>query len=355
MKPGFVALFERGRYCRRRDDERHLQQERFTAAAIGFCIQQDEQFARVFWNKICQGDGDPPAGIVHCDVEPEHWADLVVFNQTQNGEMACVVELKLDKPLSDHQNPANAAFSSESGYGKLVVDDKAVLGNLPRRYVVLGAMPEPDLPATHGTTGLSLDQRQWADLERVLPESPLCNDFAQLLQSFEVAAFRYRLTKNMKVTNSLAEAAKAHALIQDTAASLGFRINPKSWDIRAHDPSQPGYWCYGVGIEMKTAGQQGDLFLRLLGDRAGAEWAAWMGYESDGKEGFDLLVELYPSSSAAPAVQQMLTKKADATGWRCNVAHEGEPRTIRIRGTPPVEISDSDWFQSVFHAVGIHG
>jgi hypothetical protein len=175
-----------------------------------------------------------------CTIEPQRWADLVVFNKTKEVESACVIELKLGKPLAPHQDPSKPAFSAESGYGRFIVNDKAVLGNLRRRYVVLGAVPPPDIPV-HPSTGLTLANKPWEELEQRLPDTSLTSILVELLQAFGVAAFRYRLTKFMKIQTSLQQAAQAHALLHDTAEKLGFRVNPKSWDIRATDPADPGW------------------------------------------------------------------------------------------------------------------
>src|SRR5258707_840043 len=118
VNPGFINLFARSRYGRasriqelepeseegRRD---HEERERFAAAAIAFCLKHDPAFLQHFWEKVCCQDGKRESpGTITVEVEPRHWADLLL----KGGDQLCVVEMKIGASLAGHQNPTSNIF-----------------------------------------------------------------------------------------------------------------------------------------------------------------------------------------------------------------------------------------------------
>jgi hypothetical protein len=68
---------------------------------------------------------------------------------------------------------------------------------------------------------------------------------------------------------------------------------------------------------------------------------------------FHLLVELYALPSKVKRVERLLRACPESAHWEIDAASEGDVRTIRISGIARAAMSDSEWFQSVFRAVGI--
>jgi hypothetical protein len=97
------------------------QKERFAGAMIGLGLKLDETFRTHFLTSICGPISSPKAPDWEVQVEPENWGDLVLKHAPS--KTLIVVELKIDCPLDDHQNPSKQAFYSEDaertcpGYG----------------------------------------------------------------------------------------------------------------------------------------------------------------------------------------------------------------------------------------------
>src|SRR5437870_5446642 len=112
MKPSLFVLFKRGRYFRLpslTDEESgevtriRSEAERFTAAAVGFCMTHNSAFRRFFLRKVC-GLEVMPRGKCEIEIEPESWADLLIRFGNRH---VCVIEFKLGAPLQPHQDPTN--------------------------------------------------------------------------------------------------------------------------------------------------------------------------------------------------------------------------------------------------------
>jgi hypothetical protein len=57
--------------------------------------------------------------------------------------------------------------------------------------------------------------------------------------------------------------------------------------------------------------------------------------------------------SKVKRVERLLRAYPESAHWEIDAASEGDVRTIRISGTARAAMSNSEWFQSVFRAVGI--
>src|SRR5205823_1098661 len=121
VKPSLFTLFKRGRYFRlpppNGDEDADIvrarrEAERFTAAAVGFCMSHNARFAKFFLSKVCRVRVRPRTRI-SVEVEPESWADLLIHV----GRSVCVVEFKLGAPLQSHQDPSKRDFWQNTGYG----------------------------------------------------------------------------------------------------------------------------------------------------------------------------------------------------------------------------------------------
>ena len=120
MASFFLQMFQRGRYVRLRslaaaeadeagqkDKPKHEERERFSVAAIAFCIEHDKAFKRHFLKVVAGLSGEH---ITKVTLEPEHCADLVL----EGDRHVFVLEFKLGALLQDHQNPEELIFSRET-------------------------------------------------------------------------------------------------------------------------------------------------------------------------------------------------------------------------------------------------
>src|SRR6266481_2225391 len=120
MTSRFLQMFKRGRYVNVRllaaaeTDEatqkaKHEERERFSVAAIAFCIEHDKALKRHFLHVVV---GLSPEDVTSVTVEPEDCADLLL----EGARHVLVLEFKLGALLQDHQSPESRIFS-EAGYG----------------------------------------------------------------------------------------------------------------------------------------------------------------------------------------------------------------------------------------------
>jgi hypothetical protein len=140
VKPSLFTLFKRGRYFRlplpggvdsAEITRARREAERFAAAAIGFCMSHNRSFRRYFVHSVC-GIELPPRAKMEIEVEPESWADLLVYLPRH----IFVVEFKLGAPLQPHQDPSNKAFwENRIGYGSRI---EALFKRRQKHFVVLG-------------------------------------------------------------------------------------------------------------------------------------------------------------------------------------------------------------------------
>src|SRR5437867_7806236 len=121
MMSHFLQLLKRGRYIslhslataeadKKTQQRRHEERERFSVAAIAFCLEHDKTFKSHFLAVLTSRVSS--AVINTISVEPHQWGDLVL----EGPKHVFVLEFKLSALLQDHQAPDALVFS-QRGYG----------------------------------------------------------------------------------------------------------------------------------------------------------------------------------------------------------------------------------------------
>lgn len=367
--PSFYSLYRRSRYRslhlehgsgldERQQEIRQEQRERFTVAAIGFCLKHSKPFRAHFWKQVCRGEGDPELvpGLhtAQIEVEPRDFEDLRIAVKTKAGWQVYVIECKTGASLYPKQHPTKSEWMNPgSGYGVQVWEEEKQRATRIR-YIVLGAFERLTLPQRHSTLNMELAAKDWSCLlDSSPPKDELTKDLFDSLAMLSIPEFASRHTTPMKLTKTMEEGAKAHVLIQNLIRSLRVPEGSIETDIR-HQPD--GYWCLGVSIKKPRLGFKVEGF-RGLDAALGADdpsdsfgWLAWIGYESRAGHGFVRYAELYCRRSRLTRVKESLSNK----GFSCSEIQELEwGETFAIRSAADETRLDTKWFHDVLNAVGV--
>jgi hypothetical protein len=284
LKPSLFTLFKRGRYLRlpppSEDDDADMvrtrkEAERFTAAAVGFCMSHNPNFARYFLKEICNITASPKARI-KVEVEPESWADLLIIV----GRLVCVVEFKLGAPLQSHQDPSNEAFWKKgSGYGFKL--ESAYRKN-KKRFVVLGHPLWILLPQREGWDFV---QTQWVSLasrfqERFGKTKLLC-DLKDCLAQFEIWEFASMKIRELYISpQQVVQGTLAWELLRQAylCPELKFSRSTMAYHLDAQLGDRSG-WHFGIEIQSIAS-----RALQMLNRPNVAGAVMWFGYESERRD-----------------------------------------------------------------------
>lgn len=281
MKPSFFALFQRGRYFRlpppSEDDDaeilrRRKEAERFTAAAIGFCMLHRPNFARFFLNKICNISIRPRTKIA-VDVEPKSWADLRI----RVGGSVCIIEFKLGAPLQPHQNPNERAFWETSlGYGRTL---EAVYPRMKKHFVLLGHRGHILLPQRNGWEFTDATWSSLADeFEARFGKSKLLCDLRDCLAQFEIWEFASMKARNLSVfAGDVVHGSIAWEVLQQAyvCPDLNFSDSIMAYRLDSKIAKGSG-WHFGIEIKSRASKPLRQLIRPVTGGAV-----MWFGYECE--------------------------------------------------------------------------
>ena len=357
MNPGFINLFARSRYGGRvsrihelgsesqQSTGDHKERERFTVAAIAFCLKHDAAFLQHFWKKVCGQDGKRESpGTVTVEVEPRHWADLLL----KGGDRLCVVEMKIGASLATHQNPTSNIFFKPGGYGQFL-KTRCHEQNLRPRYVVLGSQLKLGLEQRKKVREIEVGQRSWDDLINELPDTALTRDLSALLSSFGIWQFTFKTMKDKKLSGTLGDVGNAVTILESVRNSLGW---PESSKVCTKVGEDDLSWELGIYLSAFSRNRAIEgLAARLQRENAPDkdDPAAWFGYltRPDGKA--TRCVYLYCSKTTRkPLVGRLKragftveedTERDGETGPYCAVLREGHD-----------DLGDIDWFKKALEA-----
>ena len=367
MTPSFLALLKRGQYHHGRvvtqsspaadDDEatqkEYRESERFIVAAVAFCLKHDPAFLKHFFDKICRIEGDPAFDFknVSIDIEPHHWTDLVIRNQS-GGHHVYAVEFKIGAPLDDHQNPDKDAFGADNGYGKILSMREAP--GVQIRYIVLGHRHSLALTKRHKEVRVISKQKQWCQVELGYESNePITLDLFDSLGAIGIPEFNHRKTNKMNITESLDGGAAAWELLAHVHQKLGLLKN--RCDFYTYTTSEkPESWEFGFSIRKKPPVQgksrNHDRLHKLVDTKE--DEIAWYGYTSDPVKKRGLSVWLYCDKKQQADELVQLLKKSFPQATTSSDKESGAPYVeVSTKGTPAK--GDRNWFISVFEALGL--
>jgi hypothetical protein len=345
LKPSLFTLFKRGRYFRlpppSEDDDAEIirarkEAERFTAAAVGFCMSHNAGFARFFLEKVCKITVPSPTRI-SVEVEPESWADLLIHV----GRSVCVVEFKLGAPLQPHQDPSKEAFWETVGYGTRF--DLAYPRNR-KRFVVLG---HRGLILSPTKTNWDFHHAGWdslaKDFESEFRRNRLLRDLQNCLAQFQIWEFTSMKARRVIVhPGDVIHGSFAWEILEQ--AYLNPRLNfSRAVSAYRLDSSleEKGVWYFGLEIQ-GSASKPLRAVLRPL--RGGA--TIWFGFESQRRFQVHETIWLYCESEAiAGSITRVLRPShSDYARVIRRDDEKGNPAYICIRSKDRVGMTSFDWF-----------
>lgn len=366
MEPSFLTLLKRGKYRHGKpiihssiaagdndENEKEYQEaERFAVAALSFCLKHDPAFLKYFFDKVCRGAGDPALKHVSIEVEPHHWTDLLIRNQSAGGHYVYAVECKIDAPLAPHQNPDMDAFGEDQGYGKILSIREPTEAKI--RYIVLGHRESLKLKKSHPGVRVTSRQKQWSHLEsgyEPKPNETITRDLFDSLGMLGIPEFSHRKTNKMNITDSLATGADAWEILTHVHQKLGLLEN--RCDFYAASP-KPENWEFGFAIRKKPPVQgksENHQKLQKLVN-AKSDEIGWYGYTSDAVKKRELSVWFYCDKKRnKDKLVERLQKSFPQTTTSLD-EQSGAPYVV-VSTTKTSAGCDRDWFISVFEAIGL--
>lgn len=346
MKPSFFALFKRGRYFRlpppSEDDDpevlrRRKEAERFTAAAVGFCMFHHPNFARVFLHNICNISVQPKTKVT-VDVEPESWADLLIGV----GRSICVVEFKLGAPLQAHQNPSEAVFwGKRSGYGAKL---QAAYPRAKKHFVILGHRGYIALPER---SGWQFAQANWSLLadgfEARFGKSKLLCDLRDCLAQFEIWEFASMKARELSVfSEDVIHGSLAWEILRQAylCPDLDFSRSTKAYLLDAEVGNRSG-WHFGIEIQNRASKPLRELIRPTTNGPL-----MWFGYESPGRGKVDHSIWFYCETRliADLIAEGMRHSRQDSYRVLRPDDDEDDSSYVCIRERSLIGRHDFDWF-----------
>jgi hypothetical protein len=346
MRPSLFSLFKRGRYFRLpppADDEAteiiraRKEAERFTAAAIGFCMRHHRAFAQHFLDRVCNITL-PPRTKISVDVEPESWADLLI----RVGDVACVVEFKLTADLQPHQDPSSSAFwDAGSGYGARL---QSAFPSKNKRFVVLGHSGWLTLPER---ARWEFVQSSWADLatgfEARFGKVQLLCDLRDCLAEFEIWDFTKMKIQEMHISpHHVAFGSLAWQMMLQAYLNPNLRLARGSAAYRLDaEAAEARNWHFG--IEVQTLASRA---LRALLRPRSAGAMMWFGYESSRRDTVYRSVWYYCENERIAASISEKLRPLRQSGYRLLRPDDerGDRCYLGIRSPAQYLSYDFDWF-----------
>jgi len=341
-----LTLFKRGRYFRlpppsENDNAEILrarkEAERFTAAAVGFCMVHSSKFARHFLKEVCKIDISSNAKI-KVEVEPESWADLLI----RVGRLVCVVEFKLGAPLQPHQDPSSEKFwDDRSGYGTRL---KAAYPRHKKHFVILGhprwlLLPQRELWEFAQTQWTSLAR----DFEQRFGKTKLLCDLRDCLAQFEIWEFASMKARKLFVSpDYVVNGALAWEVLKQAylCPDLKFMRGGSAYHLDAEIGDRSG-WHFGIEIQ-RVASTPLQMLIRP--QTSGA--VMWFGYESERRDKVYRSVWFYCESERIADFFAETLRPSSRSSYRLlrKDDEQGNQSYICVRSAAHYSSRDFDWF-----------
>jgi hypothetical protein len=337
MASRFLQLFKRGRYVSVRSlaaaegsdatrGKKHEERERFSVAAVAFCLEHDKKFRRHFLMVIA---GLAPNEIISITLEPKEWGDLVLDGPRN----VLVLEFKLAALLQDHQSPEARIFS-ETGYGARI-QKRFGASRKTVRYIVVGKEFQSRV-----REGLLCSAVPWPKL---IPhdrrESRIENDLYDCLGYLGAPVFLNRHMKNPKLTLDAQRAMSIYGKLEHALANEGLPIGGSDSD----------HTCLGLKFS-KARASLGTLHHNLVKFvEPNGQSVGWIGYE---------ILEDFPKDKAIHLAVYFYATKKTTSRVRHRLERRGmgsvdtDGTTVLIRTPGHKSTNDIAWFQKVLNAVG---
>lgn len=371
MIPSFSALFRRSRYggvfpdgADEDDPEaqtRFKQSERFAVAAVAFCIKHIPTFRRAFIEDVLCGKASCSAVEAWTvRVEPDEWADLLL-EPSDPDEPIFIVEFKIHAFLQDHQNPGKPDFLTTEGYGVVA---KKHLDHRPVHYFVIDQSDSLFAWDKSQPLGIKCRHLKWAQIADAWKhrrvdapqwESAIIEDLFESLGKIGIYAFRHMKTDKLKVTASLVDAAEAGQILTHVVEMIP--VQRGRWDLATQHES-PESWSFGVNVHA-TSGTRAELppahlLLRNMIQPSTRD-LLWFGYEN-GTVDQALIRSVWFYCGNPIAAEQLQNQLFDLPQSTYLVSRDKDVQgwySVVVRGVNSASESDSDWFLSVFHHLGV--
>jgi len=374
MSPSFLTLFKRGKYHRliapseedaaRGDAGERSEVERFSVAALAFCLNHAPAFRECFFDCVLSNGVNPtvdyPAMIIQ--VEPSNWADLLI----QISNEVYVIECKIDAAIVRHQNPwaADSNFwrsnVKPNGYG---AEFKTGFPKQKKHFRLLHQDTSAKLDGDREKNGITLIPVNWTDLNKAWikrdptvdsAQKELIADLFDSLGELGIRTFGHRVTNNMKA-DSPEHAAQCGKILTDAAGKIDLDSEARFLVAKFEDPAS---WEFGVDVRAKKKGN-GSLppnHERLIKSvEPSTEYLGWFGYEFN-KEHPDHSLSVYLYCGTAQAADRVMNKLSALPADRYSVTpmDDGEGwKNVVVRGANPSSECHRDWFVEVFEKLGI--
>jgi hypothetical protein len=371
MSPSFLTLFKRGKYHRliahsgeeasRGDEGERSEAERFSVAALAFCLNHAPAFRECFFHSVMSPDILDYSDM-RIEVEPSNWADLLI--QTTNE--VYVIECKIDAAIVRHQNPwaSDSTFwrsdVNPTGYGYEFADE---FPKQKRHFRLLHQDSTAKLVGSTLENEMTLRAVNWTALNNAWikreptvasTQKALISDLFDSLGQLGIRTFGHRVTNIMKA-ESPEHAAQCGKILTDAAGKIDLDSEARFLVAKFEDPAP---WEFGVDVRAKKKGN-GSLppnhqnLIKII--EPSTEYLGWFGYEFN-KEHPDHSLSVYLYCGNAQAADRVEKKLSDLPSDRYSVTpvDDGEGwKNVVVRGASPSSESHRDWFVQVFEKLGI--
>lgn len=321
------------------------ERERFSGAAVAFCLKHSEQFRIHFWSQICKTSGDPDsisiasAGIF---LEPPHWADLRVIFDDGVTRSVWVIEIKAGAPLDPRQDPTSTDFVRPLwGYGDLFAAEEGPKKSR-MRYIVLGAQEHLEAPFRGERFGIQVQVRSWEQMLHGRPTDSLTQDLVASLAQMGIESFVMEEAKTIRVEGGLSQVGRAWKVLEGVSAWLG--VKRDKYSLEAYEADNGGS---ALGVYIRAPGQRkpSDRHRRLATVSGSPDTLAWFGYFNS--SGDEVRKELWLYFASEEARKQTTGK----LGQLFAEERDGPAFCAVFKSVANDLGKDFDWFTSVFKSV----
>src|ERR1700694_1445585 len=272
------------------------------------------------------------------EVEPESWADLLIYLS----QRVCVVEFKVGAPLQAHQDPSNTAFWDDRlGYGARIENH---FKRRKKHFVVLGHSAYVHFPDRPNWSFAQPSWQKVADgFRNGLQKSQLLCDLRDSLAQLGIWEFSSMKSRELSAcwsqlgVGSIAWKilwdAFTHPALQFATGVTAFR-HESAWNSR-------NSWYFGIEVESKAEKALAD-FLRPNVEGP----TLWFGYECERQEKECQSLWLYCEDEAIADVVEKYMRPGKFNGDRLSRRKDekGNRTYVCIQGRARYERSEFDWF-----------
>ena len=303
-----------------KDKPKHEERERFSVAAIAFCLEHDKGFKRHFLDVIGKLSHDRIGNVI---LEPEHYADLVLEGEGH----VFVLEFKLGALLQDDQNPEDP-IAFEKGYGAKIQKrfSQSGTGAKVLRYVVIGKEFDPCI-----RQGLHCSSVPWRKLLiKDRRESKLEKDLYDCLGHLGAPVFLHRHMKKHNLAREARQGMAVYGFLEQVLSQAGLLPGGLDGNEKA------------LGLNIKRTGE-GSLHRKLIeAVQPKGQKLGWIGYSAWDTDFVHPAVGLYCSTKEAEA---KLHKRLAAVKVLGEVVNDG--LHIYVDRKHEGSTDDAEWFMKV--------